>query len=77
MKKINWKNCSTFQKTCVIVTIILIVAIIVQIGIMIGLKQKIDSTKQKNEEIESTLPPDDDASANAFGFDVLFDNQLE
>ena len=46
-----WKKLSTFQIVCIVLTIILFVAIIIQIGVIINLKNRTDDTKRKNEEI--------------------------
>lgn len=53
-----WKKLSIFQITCIILIAILIIAIIVQIGIMINLKNKTDDTNDKNDDIISQLPED-------------------
>lgn len=61
MKK-TWKNLNVFQIVSIILIVILFVAIIVQIGIMINLKEQIDNTNQKNDEIVSNLPETDEAT---------------
>lgn len=54
-----WKKLSVFQITCIVLIAILIIAIIVQIGIMINLKNKTDDTNDKNDDIISQLPEDE------------------
>lgn len=54
-----WKNLNIFQITCIVLVAILITAIIVQIGIIINLKHKIDDTNDKNDEIVSQLPEEE------------------
>lgn len=54
-----WKKLSIFQITCIILIAILIIAIIVQIGIIINLKNKTDDTSDKNDDIISQLPEDE------------------
>lgn len=54
-----WKKLSIFQITCIILIAILIIAILVQIGIIINLKNKTDDTNDKNNDIISQLPEDE------------------
>lgn len=56
-KKINkkWSNYSFFQKTCIILTIIVIFVIIIQIGIIISYHVKISNTKNKDKEIAPSI----------------------
>lgn len=49
------KKFSAFQIVSIILIAILIIAIIVQIGIMINLKHKINNTKEKNDEISQSI----------------------
>ncbi len=65
-----WKNLNVFQIVSIILIVILFVAIIVQIGIIVNLKNQIDDTNNKNDEIVSQLPEKDDAEAN-FNFKIL------
>ena len=55
-KRSWWKNYSAFQIVSVILIAVLVVAIIVELGVIISLKQKIDDAKRKNEELEGMLP---------------------
>ncbi len=68
-EKTKWKELSIFQKTCTILTVVLIVAIIVQICVMIAIKNKTDDTKNKNDEIESQLP---ESPSSGESFEVLY-----
>ncbi len=55
-----WKNLNIFQITCIVLVAVLIIAIIVQIGIIINLKNKIDNTNNKNDEVVSQLPDEEE-----------------
>lgn len=55
-KRSWWKNYSAFQIVSVILIAVLVVAIIVELGVIISLKQKIDDVNRKNEELEEMLP---------------------
>lgn len=55
-----WKNLNIFQITCIVLVAVLIIAIIVQIGIIINLKNKIDNTNDKNDEVVSQLPDEEE-----------------
>jgi len=55
-KRSWWKNYSAFQIVSVILIAVLVVAIIVELGVIISLKQKIDDANRKNEELEGMLP---------------------
>lgn len=57
-----WKNLNIFQITCIVLVAVLIIAIIVQIGIIINLKNKIDNTNDKNDEIVSQLPDEEETT---------------
>ncbi len=54
-----WKKLSIFQITCIVLIAILIIVVIVQIGIMIDLKNKTDDTNDKNDDIVSQLPEEE------------------
>lgn len=49
-----WKKYSAFQIVAFILTVLLSIAIIVQIGIIINLKNKTQDTERRNEEIEKS-----------------------
>lgn len=68
-----WKKYSIFQIVSVILIAILFVAIIVQVGIMIGLKNKIDDTKDKNDEITN---PENDKSLVVRPWMQTYENQI-
>lgn len=68
-----WKRYSIFQIVSVILIAILFVAIIVQVGIMIGLKNKIDDTKDKNDEITN---PENDKSLVVRPWMQTYENQI-
>lgn len=68
-----WKKYSIFQIVSVILIAILFVAIIVQVGIMIGLKNKIDDTKDKNDEITN---PENDKSLVVQPWMQTYENQI-
>lgn len=68
-----WKKYSIFQIVSVILIAILFVAIIVQVGIMIGLKNKIDDTKDKNDEITN---PENDKSLDVRPWMQTYENQI-
>lgn len=55
-KRSWWKNYSAFQIVSVILIAVLVIAIIVELGVIISLKQKIDDVNRKNEELEGMLP---------------------
>ncbi len=55
-KRSWWKNYSAFQIVSVILIAVLVIAIIVELGVIISLKQKIDDVNRKNEELEEMLP---------------------
>lgn len=55
-KRSWWKNYSAFQIVSVILIAVLVVAIIVELGVIFSLKQKIDDANRKNEELEGMLP---------------------
>ncbi len=55
-----WKKFSTFQLVCMAIIVILLIAIIVEVCVIVNLKNKIQDTQDKNEEIESQLPPDEE-----------------
>ena len=57
-----WKNLNIFQITCIVLVAVLIIAIIVQIGIIINLKNKIDNTNDKNDEVVSQLPDEEETT---------------
>lgn len=57
-----WKNLNIFQITCIVLVAVLIIAIIVQIGIIINLKNKIDNTNNKNDEVVSQLPDEEETT---------------
>lgn len=50
-----WKKFSAYQIVAFILTILFVVGIIITIGVLVGLKDKIDDTKKKNEELEESL----------------------
>ncbi len=61
-----WKNLNIFQITCIVLVAVLIIAIIVQIGIIINLKNKIDNTNDKNDEVVSQLPDEEETTEPTF-----------
>lgn len=61
-----WKNLNIFQITCIVLVAVLIIAIIVQIGIIINLKNKIDNTNNKNDEVVSQLPDEEETTEPTF-----------
>ena len=61
-----WKNLNIFQITCIVLVAVLIIAIIVQIGIIINLKNKIDNTNNKNDEVVSQLPDEEETTESTY-----------
>ena len=60
-----WKKFSTFQLVCIVLIVVLVIAIIVEICVIVNLKDKIQNTQDKNDEIESQLPPEEDDSTES------------
>lgn len=60
---------SAFQITCMVLVGILLVVIIVQIGIMVNLKQKTEELYDKNDNLPVV---DDDESETEFEWSVNF-----
>ena len=61
-----WKKLNIFQITCIALVAVLIIAIIVQIGIIINLKNKIDNTNDKNDEVVSQLPDEEETTESTY-----------
>lgn len=60
-----WKKFSAYQIVAFVLTVLFIIGIIVTIGVLVGLKDKIDDTKKKNEELEDSLQ-EETASTSSF-----------
>ena len=58
--KLNMKKYSVFQIVCVVLIAILVIAIIVQIGILIHLKLKTNDLEDKNDKLP-TIPVEEES----------------
>ena len=68
------KKLNAFQIVSIILIGILLVAIIVQIGVMINLKNQTEERNKQNEEITSQLPENNETEAE-FLKNLNFDYQ--
>ena len=72
-----WKNFSTFQIVAFILTILFVIGTIITIGILVNLKNKIDDTKDKNDQLEDVLKDKDkNQSAGAQNWQTLYEKQI-
>lgn len=69
-----WKNYSVFQIVSIFLIALLVVAIIIELGIIISLKQKVDDANHKNEELEEMLPKEENAVSWQQPFIISIEN---
>ncbi len=70
-----WKNFSTFQIVAFILTILFVIGTIVTIAILINLKNKIDDTKDKNDQLENIMK-DKNQDTDAQSWMALYEKQI-
>lgn len=69
-----WKNYSAFQIVSVFLIALLVLAIIIELGIIISLKQKVDDANHKNEELEEMLHKEENAVSWQQPFIISIEN---
>ena len=77
-RNLDWlKKFSALQIAMFVLTAVLIIASIVTMGVIVDLKNKKDAAKERNDQLSSQLPEDDETNGEfwQYSVDKFIENQ--